>query len=317
MNFNETIKRQLVRITRRTLGTLQVNVGKLCNQACNHCHVDAGPKRTENMELRTVERILELLKKEPGIQTVDITGGAPELNPHFRLLVAEVRKMKKEVIDRCNITVLFEKGQEDTAVFLRDQGVQIVASLPCYTKANVDRQRGNGVFKKSIEGLRLLNHLGYGKPGSGLMLNLVYNPGGPDLPGSQQGLETDYKRELSAEFDLHFNHLFTITNMPIKRFLQALEREHKLEEYMQLLLDHFNPEAAMGVMCRELVSVGWDGLIHDCDFNQMLEIPVAGKRTTLWDIDSLSDLSRGAIAFDNHCYGCTAGAGSSCGGALS
>ncbi len=322
MSFSETLRLNGFPrgLERRSIETLQVNVGKLCNQACHHCHVEAGPKRKEIMESRTVERILELVRGAARsgrpIRTVDLTGGAPELNPHFRTLVTGLRALGCEVIDRCNLTVLFEKGQETTAEFLRDQRVQVVASLPCYSMENVDHQRGNGVFAKSIRALKLLNGLGYGKVGSGLLLDLVYNPLVPDLPPAQTELEAEYKVELRAHFGIEFNRLFTITNMPIKRFLHELERTGKLVEYMQLLLESFNPAAARDVMCLSLVSVGWDGQLYDCDFNQMLEIPLSGRMRTVFEIESLDELSHSAIALGEHCYGCTAGSGSSCGGSL-
>ncbi len=314
--FVQTLRSHGLELRRTPLEILQVNVGKLCDLACRHCHVEAGPKRTEIMDERTVERILELLAAAPGVHTVDITGGAPELNPHFRRLVREARALGRTVMDRCNLTVLFRPGQEDTADFLAGQGVTVVASLPCYTRANVEKQRGLHVFEPSIRGLRRLNALGYGEPGSGLELDLVYNPLGASLPPSQAGLEADYRRELAGHFDVVFNHLFTITNMPIKRFLHQLELEGRYESFMQTLLESFNPQAADGVMCRNLLSVGWDGSLYDCDFNQALELPLGNRRRTLWDIEALGDIEHGRIAFDNHCYGCTAGAGSSCGGAL-
>jgi radical SAM/Cys-rich protein len=268
------------------------------------------------MELRTVERILELLAHAPDVHTVDITGGAPELNPHFRTLVNEARSLGKTVMDRCNLTVLFRQGQEDTAQFLADKGVQVIASLPCYTQENVEKQRGLHVFNPSIEALQLLNTLGYGQPDSDLELNLVYNPLGPSLPPAQDQLEETYRMELGEHFGIVFNHLYTITNMPIKRFLHQLERSGQYKHYMQTLLDAFNPHAAEGVMCRNLLSVGWDGELYDCDFNQALELPLGGRRRTLWDITSLEQINQEPIAFRDHCYGCTAGAGSSCGGAL-
>ncbi|MCA1596041.1 MAG: arsenosugar biosynthesis radical SAM protein ArsS, partial [Chloroflexi bacterium] len=303
-------------MTRRPLETLQINVGKLCNQACHHCHVEAGPKRTEIMEWPVIERLLELTRSAPEVRTVDITGGAPELNPHFRTLVTEMRGMGKQVIDRCNLTVLFEPGQESTARFLARQNVSIIASLPCYSRKNVDEQRGRGVFEKSIRALRSLNRLGYGRQGSGLQLDLVYNPVGAFLPPPQEDLETDYKQRLFQDYAVEFNHLYTITNMPIKRFLHQLKGSGQLDDYMTVLANSFNARAAHSVMCRSLVSIGWDGQIYDCDFNQMLDIPAARKRRTIWDIKSLAEFNQGAIAFDAHCYGCTAGSGSSCGGAL-
>jgi radical SAM/Cys-rich protein len=314
--FTERIVAEGLTLSRRPLETLQVNIGKRCNQACRHCHVESSPIRTENMTFATIERLLMLLAYAPGISTVDITGGAPELNPNFRHFVTQLRAMERTVIDRCNLTVLFERGQQDTAAFLAHHQVQITASLPCYTTGNVDKQRGSGVFDKSIAALRMLNDLGYGKPGSGLILNLVYNPLGAFLPGAQAGLQADYKRVLMDQHGIVFNSLFTITNMPIKRFLDDLIRQGALDEYMALLAERFNPSAAEGVMCRDLVSIGWDGTIYDCDFNQMLELPASGRRRTIWEIEALSDLQRDPIALDNHCYGCTAGAGSSCGGSL-
>lgn len=314
--FHQTLRSHRLELPRMPLETLQVNVGKLCDLACHHCHVEAGPKRTEIMELRTIERILELLSQAPNVHTVDITGGAPELNPHFRTLVGEAGKLGKTVMDRCNLTVLLREGQEDTARFLADQGVQIVASLPCYTRENVEKQRGLHVFNPSIEALQMLNGLGYGKPGSALELDLVYNPLGPSLPPRQEQLEETYRMELGEHFGIVFNRLYTITNMPIKRFLHLLELSGQYESYMQILLDAFNPQAAQGVMCRNLLSVGWDGQLYDCDFNQALELPLGGRRRTLWDITSLDQVGRERIAFRDHCYGCTAGAGSSCGGAL-
>ncbi|MBI2605077.1 MAG: arsenosugar biosynthesis radical SAM protein ArsS [Deltaproteobacteria bacterium] len=314
--FEETIRKHGIELTRKPLEILQINVGKLCNQACLHCHVEAGPKRTEIMEKRTVDRLLDLLSLSPDIHTVDLTGGAPELIPSFRYLVTECRRLGKEVIDRCNLTVLFEKGQETTAQFLRDERVRIVASLPCYSKDNVDKQRGNGVFGKSIRALNLLNELGYGKEGTGLGLDLVYNPLGAFLPPDQVELEREFKEELKNLFGIEFNRLYTITNMPIKRFLRDLERSGKLQEYMELLVSSFNVQAALGVMCLNLLSVSWDGQLYDCDFNQMLEIPIFWKKRTIWEVESLEELTRAPIAVADHCYGCTAGDGSSCSGAL-
>ncbi len=314
-NFSDALARHNLDVRRQSLQTLQVNLGKLCNQACSHCHVEAGPLRTENMERRTIDRLLSLIENCPEMQTVDVTGGAPELNPHFRYFVSELRALGKEVIDRCNLTVLFEPGQEDLPEFLRAQGVQIVASLPCYARENVDRQRGSGVFDKSVRAMQTLNGLGFGRADSGLSLNLVFNPQGATLPPEQGELERDYKIRLREDFGIEFNRLFAIANMPVKRFADALEREGRWEEYMQTLIDNFNPTAAEDVMCAALVSIGWDGKIFDCDFNQMLEIPHDGKAKSIWDIEGLEELT-GSIAFDNHCYGCTAGAGSSCSGSL-
>ncbi|MFT5318012.1 MAG: radical SAM/Cys-rich protein [Chlamydiales bacterium] len=315
MSFSQKLSQEKIEIKRSSIKILQVNIGKKCNMTCSHCHVDAGPLRTENMSRETIDRLLLLLAQEPDIHTVDITGGAPELNPHFRYFSQSIRGMGKEVIDRCNLTVLFEVGQGDTAQFLAEQRIQIVASLPCYSKLNVDAQRGKGAFDKSLQGLILLNEHGYGKEGTGLSLNLVYNPGGEHLPPPQEQLESDYKVRLREDFGIEFNRLFTITNMPIKRYVRYLKRKGFLEEYMKILIDNFNGKAAQNVMCTELVSISWDGKIYDCDFNQMLEIPVNGKNLSIWEIEKLSDID-GKIAFGNHCYGCTAGTGSSCGGSL-
>ena len=313
--FETAMREHNVALKRDAITILQVNIGKRCNQACHHCHVESGPNRTENMELETVERLLELLHHEPQIHTVDITGGAPELNPHFRYFVKEIRKMGKQVIDRCNLTVFFEPGQSDTPEFLAENGIQIVASLPCYKEDNVDGQRGKGVFGKSITALEKLNALGYGSPSSDLILNLVCNPVGEHLPPAQDELEADYQAHLKEAFGIEFNHLFTITNMPIKRYAHALERDGKMQDYMQLLIDNFNPQAAKEVMCTQLISIGWDGQIYDCDFNQMLEIPLNWQSRNLWDIERFSNIETG-IAVANHCFGCTAGSGSSCGGSL-
>lgn len=303
-------------LRRGPVTTLQVNVGLRCDLACHHCHVEAGPKRTEMMDAATAERVLVLLERSPGVGTLDLTGGAPELNPHFRSLVRGARALGREVIDRCNLTVLFQPGQEDTAAFLAEQSVHVVASLPCYSRENVERQRGRGVFGRSIEGLRRLNALGYARPGTGLRLDLVYNPQGPRLPPPQAALEAAYRRELDELFGLRFDRLLTITNMPIRRFAHALERDGKLAGYLGLLAEHFNPATLPGLMCRSLVSVSWDGRLHDCDFHQMLEIPLGDRPRTIWDVDDLESLAGEAIAVASHCHGCTAGSGSSCGGAL-
>ena len=315
-DFKATLRQHgLGELRRREVTTLQINVGKLCNQACHHCHVEAGPKRTEIMPARVAERIMALLAATPSIQTIDITGGAPELNTNFRWLVSEWRRMGKQVIDRCNLTVLFEPGQEALAEFLAANQVEITASLPCYTETNVDQQRGKGAFEKSIRALRLLNAIGYGRAGSGLTLNLVYNPLGASLPPPQEKLEADYKTQLRENFAIEFDRLFTITNMPIKRFGEILVREGKHEAYMALLTNHFNPATVDGLMCRDLVSIGWDGKIYDCDFNQMLDLETPSGKT-VWEIESFAELAEKPIATGSHCFGCTAGAGSSCGGSL-
>jgi radical SAM/Cys-rich protein len=258
---------------------------------------------------------MALLAATPSIHTVDITGGAPELNANFRSLVGESRRMGKQVIDRCNLTVLFEPGEETLAEFLAANQVEITASLPCYTETNVDQQRGKGAFEKSIRALRLLNAIGYGQNGTGLTLNLVYNPLGASLPPPQDALEADYKKQLRENFAIEFDRLFTITNMPIKRFAEFLFREGKHEAYMALLTNHFNPATVNGLMCRDLVSIGWDGRIYDCDFNQMLDLETPSGKT-VWEIESFAELAQKPIATDSHCFGCTAGAGSSCGGSL-
>lgn len=297
------------------VSTLQVNVGKRCNQACHHCHVDAGPQRTEEMSLETVERVLDVLRRHE-FETLDITGGAPELNPHFRYLVSEGRKFCNRVIDRCNLTIFFEPGHEDLPEFLARHGTEVTASLPCYVMENVDQQRGGGVFEKSIVALQMLNALGYGGPDSGLVLNLVYNPIGPYLPPPQEKLERDYKRELAARYGIRFNQLFTITNMPINRFRHDLERHGALADYMDLLDGAFNPETLAGLMCRSLVSVGWDGTLYDCDFNQMLEMPVNQARPRHIRNFDHDLLCHRTIRTGSHCFGCTAGAGSSCTGSV-
>lgn len=314
--FARTVERHGLALDRTPLEILQVNLTARCNLACTHCHVESGPKRREALDARGVARLIELMETAPALHTLDLTGGAPELHPQFRELVRAGRAHGLKVIDRCNLTVLSEPGQEDTAQFLADIGATIVASLPCYTPANVDLQRGKRVFAGSIETLQRLNALGYGRPDSGLELDLVYNPIGAKLPPSQAALEHDYRERLADDFGIVFTRLFTITNMPIKRFLHELERDGELDSYMQLLIDNFNPRAALGVMCRNLVSVGWNGGLYDCDFNQMLGIDLGRARTTLWDIERLDEIETRPIAFARHCYGCTAGAGSSCGGSL-
>jgi radical SAM/Cys-rich protein len=320
-DFEETLVRHgCGPLLRDETTTLQINVGKLCNQACHHCHVEASPKRTEIMPREIAERVLQLLADSAAITTVDITGGAPELNPNFRRLVSRSREMGRHVIDRCNLTVLFQLGQEMLPEFLAENRVEIVASLPCYTAANVDKQRGRGVFEKSITALRKLNSLDYGMPESPLKLNLVYNPLGAFLPPPEDTLETDYRKQLRDQFGIEFHRLFTITNMPIKRFSDFLYRSGQYADYMSLLINHFNPATVSNLMCRSLVSIGWNGALYDCDFNQMLEIGLgAGPRSkpvTVWDIEDFSKLKGQRVASGSHCFGCTAGAGSSCGGAL-
>lgn len=304
-------------VRRAALQTLQVNLGYRCNQSCLHCHVNAGPNRSEMMEAVTIDQVLAVLTARR-VETLDLTGGAPELNPHFRRLVAGARALGVKVIDRCNLTILSEPGQEDLAEFLAAQGVEVVASLPCYSPANVDRQRGDGVFEASIAGLKRLNALGYGQDGSGLGLNLVYNPQGPVLPPPQQKLEADYKRELAAHFGIVFNRLYALTNMPIQRFGSTLVSKGSFASYMALLRGAYQAENLDTLMCRSTVSVDWQGDLYDCDFNQMLGLRARLKgreRPQLADLLG-EDPDGEAIHIADHCYGCTAGQGSSCGGAL-
>ncbi|MBF0279197.1 MAG: arsenosugar biosynthesis radical SAM protein ArsS [SAR324 cluster bacterium] len=316
-NFANHLRREGITLKRKPLTTLQINLGKKCNQACHHCHVDAGPKRTEQMDQKTAERVIAILKNSPSVGVIDITGGAPELNPNFQFLVTEAKMLERHVMDRCNLTILLEKGQENLAEFLAENEVEIVASLPCYSSENVDAQRGRGVFERSIKGLQELNQLGYGKPESGLVINLVYNPIGGTLPPPQASLETEYKNRLKAQFGIEFNNLFTITNMPISRFASQLYRNDQLDNYMNLLVDAFNPSTVDDLMCRSLISVGWQGNFYDCDFNQMLEMEVPGMQKTLWSVNSIQHFQDNAIAIGSHCFGCAAGSGSSCGGTLS
>ena len=310
-------------LTRNRLNTLQVNLGYLCNQSCVHCHVDAGPHRTEMMEDGLIDMISQVLKNRK-IETLDLTGGAPEMHQGFKRIVSEARAQGVRVIDRCNLTILFEPGQEDLADFLAAQKVEIVASMPCYSLENVDKQRGKGVFDLSIAALQKLNALGYGQPGTGLILNLVYNPQGPSLPPNQSKLQADYKRELLTHFGIVFNELFALTNMPIKRFGSMLISKKTFAPYMQLLRDNFLAENLAHVMCRSTVSVDWQGYLYDCDFNQQLELAIPTEfnaeattinRPHLRDLMS-NDLRGQAIRVADHCYGCTAGQGSSCAGAL-
>ena len=304
-------------LRRERLTTLQVNLGYRCNQACSHCHVEAGPQRLEMMDRATLELIPAVLEAR-GLEQLDLTGGAPELNEHFRSLVARASALGVKVIDRCNLTILSEPGQEDLAGFLAAHAVEVVASLPCYTEELVDRQRGEGVYQRSVEGIRRLNALGYGKPGTGLVLNLVYNPQGPSLPPPQPALEADYKRVLGETFGIAFNGLYTLANMPIQRFGSTLVTRGQFNDYMALLRGAHRDENLSAVMCRSLVSVDWEGYLYDCDFNQMLGLGLhrPGKRRVhLRDVMG-EDLAGNPIVVRDHCYGCTAGQGSSCGGAL-
>jgi radical SAM/Cys-rich protein len=294
---------------------LQLNVGKLCNQTCRHCHVDAAPDRKESMSRETAALCIEALAKSE-IPTVDITGGAPELNQNFRWLVEQARSLERHVMDRCNLSVLLLPAQADLAEFLAAHQVEIVASLPYYKVQQTDAQRGDGVFKKSIEGLQRLNQLGYGRPNSGLVLNLVYNPVGAFLPPKQDAIESQFRKELHKHHGIEFNRLYTITNMPISRFLEFLVESGNYDGYMERLANAFNPAAAAGVMCRYTLSVAWDGTLYDCDFNQMLNLPVDQRAPGhIRDFNPMA-LNDRSIVTGNHCYGCTAGPGSSCGGSV-
>ena len=295
---------------------LQINVGRLCNQTCNHCHVDAGPDRREVMTWETMEHCLAAIESAK-IPVLDITGGAPEMNPNFRKLVEHASQLGCRMIDRCNLTILMAPGFTDLPEFLAKHGVDVIASLPCYLAENTDKQRGDGVFDQSVAAIRRLNELGYACDGSGLNLTLVYNPVGNSLPPSQDKLEADYRRELKQRYDIDFTNLITITNMPISRFLDDLVRNDELDSYMVTLVNAYNPHAARGVMCRNTLSVNWDGRLHDCDFNQMLELPLAdGQPRYIWEFKN-SSLAHRPIVLGQHCYGCTAGTGSSCQGAIS
>jgi radical SAM/Cys-rich protein len=304
-------------LRRNQLTALQVNLGYRCNQSCVHCHVNAGPKRTEMMDFATLKLIPDVLTARK-IDTLDLTGGAPELHPRFRWLVRNARELGVKVVDRCNLTVLSEPGQENLAEFLAAQQTEVVASLPCYAPENVDKQRGKGVFERSIEGLQQLNRLGYGQPGSSLVLNLVFNPQGAELPPEQAGLQAAYQRELFSHYGIVFNQLYTITNMPIQRFGSTLISHGQFNAYMDLLKASHQASNLDQVMCRSLISVDWQGWLHDCDFNQMLGLPArigGAPRAHLRDLLAV-DPEGAPIEVADHCYGCTAGHGSSCGGAL-
>jgi len=314
--FDQSLKsHDLFPLVSTGITNLQINLGKMCNQACGHCHVNAAPNRKEMMSKETMVKCLEILR-ESDISTVDLTGGSPEMNPHYRWLVREIAKLEKKIMTRTNLTVAFEEDQQDLPEFYSENGVELIASMPCYLKENVDRQRGDGVHAKSIQVLRRLNNLGYGKQGSDLILNLVYNPGGSALPPDQSQLEKDYKRELKERYGVEFNNLFTITNMPIGRFGQELKNSGGLADYVQLLANSFNPRAAENVMCLYTISVGWDGFLYDCDFNQMLDLTCDHGAPDNVKEFNLDKLSRRRIVTGVHCYGCTGGAGSSCHGTI-
>lgn len=313
-HFHTMLNQHGLSLRHETPNELQINLGKLCNLACHHCHVDAGPKRTEIMSWDVMQRILTWAESA-GITKADLTGGAPELNPHFRDFCDALINLGIEITSRCNITVLFEPDQSDLAQWYADRKIRLVCSLPCYTEDNVDAQRGKGVFDKSIAGLQQLNELGYGIDPE-LQLDLVYNPGGAFLPPPQASLEADYRRMLNDNFSIEFSSLLAITNIPINRFAHALLRDHQLEPYQHLLVENFNPDTVEQLMCRSLINLDWHGRVYDCDFNQMLELPMGGGEPRyLWDLD-VNDVAGSSIATNRHCFGCTAGAGSSCGGVL-
>jgi len=313
-HFHEVLNTNKLELRHAQPNELQINLGKLCNLACHHCHVDAGPKRTEIMTWEVMQKILDWAQ-EADIQRVDLTGGAPELNPHFRKFCDALIAMGTQITSRCNITVLFEDGQNDLAQWYADRHIRLVCSLPCYTEDNVDAQRGKGVFDKSIAGLQLLNEVGYGKEPE-LSLDLVYNPVGAFLPPEQQSLEQDYKKMLGDNFGIVFSSLLAITNIPINRFAHALQREGELEDYQHLLVSNFNAATVDQLMCKHLINLDWEGRVFDCDFNQMLEIPMSGgTEKYLWDL-SVDEIAGQPIATNRHCFGCTAGSGSSCSGTL-
>ncbi len=308
---------QLYPLTPQRLEIFQINMGKMCNQACKHCHVDAGPDRREIMTRETMEKVLNILKTSTA-HTVDLTGGAPEMNPQFRWFVEQLTALNKKVIVRCNLTIILaNKSYNDLPEFFKRHKIHVVSSLPYYDKSKTDRQRGDGVFEDSIQALKMLNAIGYGKPDSGLNLDLVYNPSGAFLPGSQEALQKDFKTELQRLFGIEFNNLFAITNMPISRYLDYLIETENFEDYMEKLVAAFNPTAAAGVMCRNTISISWDGFIYDCDFNQMLDLKIQTASQAGLDDYNESILKNRNIVLNQHCYGCTAGAGSSCGGTTS
>ena len=300
-------------IRRNDLEILQVNLGYLCNLSCTHCHVNAGPRRTELMDRQTVDDLLEYIDNHRAIHTLDLTGGAPEMNPQFRYLVTQALHRGVQVIDRCNLVILLEEGYQDMAAFLAENQVEIIASLPCYLEDNVDQQRGKGTFNASIKALQKLNKLGYAQDHSHLKLNLVFNPQGATLPPDQQTLERSYKEHLYEHYGIVFNQLFAMSNLPVQRFGSTLISNGQFNGYMQLLKDHFQAENLTSVMCKNTLSIDWQGFVYDCDFNQMLKLPLDGKKTHINDIESVSG---NPITTLQHCYGCTAGQGSSCGGAI-
>lgn len=318
LGFRDVLtKSELFPLKPTGIDILQINVGKMCNQTCQHCHVDAGPTRKEKLSKEHMDICVELVKKHQ-IKTVDLTGGAPEMHPHFRQFVIDLENAGAHIIDRCNLTILLaNKSYADLPEFFKTHNVEVVSSLPHFSKRHTDRQRGDGVFEKSIMGLKLLNKAGYGLKDSPLKLNLVYNPSGNFLPGSQADLEKEFKRQLFKDYEIEFHNLYCITNMPISRYLEYLLRTENFEDYMTSLVNAYNPAAAKGVMCRNTISVSWDGLLYDCDFNQMLELKVQPKDSQRLETFSLEKLLDRDIVLGQHCFGCTAGSGSSCGGETS
>ena len=300
----------------KKIDTLQINLGKMCNQVCEHCHVDAGPDRTEIMTKETMQQCLDALQNSE-IKTVDLTGGAPELNPNFNWFVEQLSILNKHIIVRCNLTIIVSnKKYHYLPDFFKKHSIEVVSSLPCYTAENTDKQRGKGVFSKSIEALKMLNEVGYGKKDTGLILNFVFNPGGASLPPSQEALKIDYKLRMKEDFNIEFNDLYTITNIPISRYLDFLIKSNRYSEYMEKLINSYNPTAAENVMCRNIISVGWDGFLYDCDFNQMLDLQIDKKIANHISVFDYSKLTERSIIVNQHCFGCTAGAGSSCGGEI-
>ena len=310
------MKKNFPKINKEIINTLQINIGYKCNQACSHCHVNSSPLRTEMMSEEIINLIPKIISKY-NIKTLDITGGAPELHPKFKNLILSLRNQDVDIIDRCNLTIFFEKGYEDLPEFLADNKVTITASLPCYEKDNVEKQRGYGVFDKSINAIKILNNLGYGRNDNELQLNLVYNPINPILPGPQESLESDYKRILFSKYKITFNRLFTITNMPINRYAEYLNRKGELEKYFNLLIDNFNQSNLVNLMCKNTISVDWQGQIYDCDFNQQIKLKSGEGPKNLFELLNYSSPFDYNIAVNKHCFACTAGTGSSCGGSLS
>lgn len=318
LTFSKKLKEHNLGIIKpKTVEIFQINIGKLCNQTCAHCHVDAGPDRKEeNMDRSTLEKCLEIIKTIPTLHTVDITGGAPEMNAHFKWFVEEVSALGIKVIDRCNLTIIrANKKYHDLPEFFKKNKVHVVSSLPYFSKSRTDNQRGDGVFEDSIKALQMLNEVGYGVEGSGLILDLVYNPSGAFLPSSQEQLQSEFKRQLSRKYDIVFNELYAITNLPVSRFLDYLLETGNYEEYMEKLINAFNPATVSGLMCTNTISVSWDGYVYDCDFNQMLDLKVAANSKHINEFD-LDALMKRDVIVSQHCYGCTAGAGSSCGGEI-